>query len=917
MKDNENKEIKIKDTPIIPLGGNIKVNTFINNNITDNQTQDNDVNNQESTPVQNNIEQDINIFNNQEIPPVPVSTIKPVEAEENSVDNIDLSTDNSEQNTDIFNNQETIPVPNDSIPVDNSVNNIELSVDNNIFNNEQNIDIPDNQETTPIQDNNIQPTIPVDNLVNNTEQIVDNNINTSIQETIPVPNDNIPVDNPVNNIEPSIDNDIINDEQLVQNSNVQPTIPVDNTVNSTEQVVDNNIYPNNQETTPVQDNNIQPTIPVDNTVNSTEQAVDNIINTSTQETIPVPNDNIPVDNLVNNVEPSIDNNILNNEQLEQDNIQPTIPVDNTINNTEQVVDNSIYPSSQEITPVQDNNIQPTIPVDNTVNSTEQAVDNIINTSTQETIPVPNDNIPVDNLVNNVEPSIDNNIYPSNQETTSVQDNNIQPTIPVDNLVNNTEQVVDNNIYPSNQETTPVQDDNVQTTNTLDNNISYTEQSVDNNINSIGENADNTIQSNNTVNNDGSVTLGTVEVKGSKELDMEKKANKKKQTKKIVNIIIMSIVGIVILIAIIGLTLFLINRNKNKTDRIALVVDEFVEKSNLNDINNMISFINSYLHGNLAEAANYIHSDYNFRVNINSTLEAFQDLSNYNYTYTLIPRDAYNQYRITVGVDNATDYLLDIVGASNNNNDYYRFRGIEDDNEYVRTSDDTTGFKLQFPDTLGEINLSDNYTNALNKIKEIFNQKEFSTTEEEININEESHKVYKDTIIFTKDDVTNILNEATKGIINLDTNLIYELKLDFYTDRSDNTPLKIDITYNQNLITILLINNEYRVINYDDTNSSTINVNSGTTNIIFSQESENNYTFSITYTHNENEFTARIVANVNGEDLILDFVGKKDNIAEISQFSFTDAKSITEFNNANFTLNLLPTPFYKSMYQYNS
>ena len=484
-------------------------------------------------------------------------------------------------------------------------------------------------------------------------------------------------------------------------------------------------------------------------------------------------------------------------------------------------------------------------------------------------------------------------------------------------MNNVEPSIDNNIYPSNQETTPVQDDNVQTTNTLDNNISYTEQSVDNNINSIGENADNTIQYNNTVNNDGSVTLGTVEVKGSKELDMEKKANKKKQTKKIVNIIIMSIVGIVILIAIIGLTLFLINRNKNKTDRIALVVDEFVEKSNLNDINNMISFINSYLHGNLAEAANYIHSDYNFRVNINSTLEAFQDLSNYNYTYTVIPRDAYNQYRITVGVDNATDYLLDIVGASNNNNDYYRFRGIEDDNEYVRTSDDTTGFKLQFPDTLGEINLSDNYTNALNKIKEIFNQKEFSTTEEEININEESYKVYKDTIIFTKDDVTNILNEATKGIINLDTNLIYELKLDFYTDRSDNTPLKIDITYNQNLITILLINNEYRVINYDDTNSSTINVNSGTTNIIFSQESENNYTFSITYTHNENEFTARIVANVNGEDLILDFVGKKDNIADISQFSFTDAKSITEFNNANFTLNLLPTPFYKSMYQYNS
>ena len=42
MKDNENKEILIKDTPIIPLEGNIRANNFsTNNNISENNIYDN------------------------------------------------------------------------------------------------------------------------------------------------------------------------------------------------------------------------------------------------------------------------------------------------------------------------------------------------------------------------------------------------------------------------------------------------------------------------------------------------------------------------------------------------------------------------------------------------------------------------------------------------------------------------------------------------------------------------------------------------------------------------------------------------------------------------------------------------------------------------------------------------------------
>ena len=563
-------------------------------------------------------------------------------------------------------------------------------------------------------------------------------------------------------------------------------------------------------------------------------------------------------------------NIFNN-----DTIQSNIQTNDAINSIEQTTGNNIYPNNIDITPIQDNIVQPNIVTDNTTSNMEQPVDH--------------------------------NIYPNNTDSTPIQDSIIQPTTPTDNIVNNMEQPIDSGIYPNNTDTTPTQDSIVQPTTVTDNTTSNMEQPVNNNTE---ENV--SIQ-----NNNDSVTLGTVEVKGSDELKMEAIENKKKKIKKIINITIISVVGLIILAIIIGLTYFLINRNKNKVDRIGLVVDKFVEKGNLNDISNTINFINSYLHGNLVDSANYIDSNYKFKININSQIGALKDLSNYNYTYSIIPREGYKQYRITVGTDNVENYMLDIVGAHYNDNDYYRFKGIDDDNEYVRTSDENTGFKLQFPNVLGQIDLNTNFNNMLSKIKEVFKNKEFTTSEEEININETSYKVYKDTIIFTKDEMINILKEFTNGFFELDSNLIYNLKLDFYTDKSNNSPLKIDITYNQNLITILLVNNEYRVINYDDTNNSTININNESTNITITQSSENNYTFSLNYTHNENELTLRLVSNINGEDLVLDFVGKKDDVSDISAFIFDNAKDITEFNNPAFMLSLLPTPFYKNMYQYNT
>ena len=707
---------------------------------------------------------------------------------------------------------------------------------------------------------------------------------TSTQDNIVQPN--IVTDNTTNNMEQPIDNNVYSnnmDATSTQDNIVQPNIVTDNTVNSTEQTVDNSIYPNNTDSTPIQDSIVQPTTVTDNTTSNMEQPVDNSIYPNNTDTTPI-----------------------------QDSIvQPTTVTDNTTSNMEQPVDNSIYPNNTDSTPIQDSIVQPTTVTDNTTNNMEQPVDhniypnNIDSTPIQDSIIQPT--TPTDNTVNNMEQTVDNNIYSNNMDATSTQDNIVQPNISTDNIVNNMEQPIDSGIYPNNTDSTPIQDNIVQPTTPTDNTTSNMEQPVNNNTE---ENV--SIQ-----NNNDSVTLGTVEVKGSDGLKMEAIENKKKKIKKIINITIISVVGLIILAIIIGLTYFLINRNKNKVDRIGLVVDKFVEKSNLNDISNTINFINSYLHGNLVDSANYIDSNYKFKININSQIGALKDLSNYNYTYSIIPREGYKQYRITVGTDNVENYMLDIVGAHYNDNDYYRFKGIDDDNEYVRTSDENTGFKLQFPDVLGQIDLNTNFNNMLSKIKEVFKNKEFTTSEEEININETSYKVYKDTIIFTKDEMINILKEFTNGFFELDSNLIYDLKLDFYTDKSNNSPLKIDITYNQNLITILLVNNEYRVINYDDTNNSTININNESTNITITQNSENNYTFSLNYTHNENELTLRLVSNINGEDLVLDFVGKKDDVSDISAFIFDNAKDITEFNNPAFMLSLLPTPFYKNMYQYNT
>ena len=599
---------------------------------------------------------------------------------------------------------------------------------------------------------------------------------------------------------------------------------------------------------------------------------------------------------------------------------PIIPLEgnvrvNNFSTNNNISENNIYDNPNS-TPIRGISSGTSIDSNNHINNNIENSNNDIFSSNIDTVKEQenifnNDtiqsNIQTNDAINSIEQTTGNNIYPNNIDITPIQDNIVQPNIVTDNTTSNMEQPIDSGIYPNNADSTPIQDNIVQPTTPTDNTTSNMEQPVNNNTE---ENV--SIQ-----NNNDSVTLGTVEVKGSDGLKMEAIENKKKKIKKIINITIISVVGLIILAIIIGLTYFLINRNKNKVDRIGLVVDKFVEKSNLNDISNTINFINSYLHGNLVDSANYIDSNYKFKININSQIGALKDLSNYNYTYSIIPREGYKQYRITVGTDNVENYMLDIVGAHYNDNDYYRFKGIDDDNEYVRTSDENTGFKLQFPDVLGQIDLNTNFNNMLSKIKEVFKNKEFTTSEEEININETSYKVYKDTIIFTKDEMINILKEFTNGFFELDSNLIYDLKLDFYTDKSNNSPLKIDITYNQNLITILLVNNEYRVINYDDTNNSTININNESTNITITQNSENNYTFSLNYTHNENELTLRLVSNINGEDLVLDFVGKKDDVSDISAFIFDNAKDITEFNNPAFMLSLLPTPFYKNMYQYNT
>ena len=680
-----------------------------------------------------------------------------------------------------------------------------------------------------------------------------------------------------------------NKEILIKDT---PIIPLEgniraNNFSTNNNISENNIY-DNPNNTPIRGISSDTNIDSNNHINNNIENPNNDIFSSNIDTV------------------KEQENIFNN-----DTIQSNIQTNDAINSIEQTTGNNIYPNNIDITPIQDNIVQPNIVTDNTTSNMEQPVDHNIYPNNTDSTPIQDSIIqpttPTDNIVNSTEQTVDNNIYPNNTDSTPIQDNIVQPTTVTDNIVNNMEQTVDNNIYPNNADSSSIQDSIVQPTTVTDNTTSNMEQTVNNN----------TEKNVSIQNNNDSVTLGTVEVKGSDELKMEAIENKKKKIKKIINITIISVVGLIILAIIIGLTYFLINRNKNKVDRIGLVVDKFVEKSNLNDISNTINFINSYLHGNLVDSANYIDSNYKFKININSQIGALKDLSNYNYTYSIIPREGYKQYRITVGTDNVENYMLDIVGAHYNDNDYYRFKGIDDDNEYVRTSDENTGFKLQFPDVLGQIDLNTNFNNMLNKIKEVFKNKEFTTSEEEININETSYKVYKDTIIFTKDEMINILKEFTNGFFELDSSLIYDLKLDFYTDKSNNSPLKIDITYNQNLITILLVNNEYRVINYDDTNNSTININNESTNITITQNSENNYTFSLNYTHNENELTLRLVSNINEEDLVLDFVGKKDDVSDISAFIFDNARDITEFNNPAFMLSLLPTPFYKNMYQYNT
>ena len=449
-----------------------------------------------------------------------------------------------------------------------------------------------------------------------------------------------------------------NKEILIKDT---PIIPLEgniraNNFSTNNNISENNIY-DNPNNTPIRGISSDTSIDSNNHINNNIENSNNDIFSSNIDTV------------------KEQENIFNN-----DTIQSNIQTNDAINSIEQTTGNNIYPNNIDITPIQDNIVQPNIVTDNTTSNMEQPVDhniypnNMDATSTQDSIIQPT--TPTDNIVNSTGQTVDNNIYSNNMDATSTQDSIIQPTTPTDNTVNNMEQTVDNNIYPNNTGTTPTQDSIVQPTTVTDNTTSNMEQTVNNNTE---ENV--SIQ-----NNNDSVTLGTVEVKGSDELKMEAIENKKKKIKKIINITIISVVGLIILAIIIGLTYFLINRNKNKVDRIGLVVDKFVEKSNLNDISNTINFINSYLHGNLVDSANYIDSNYKFKININSQIGALKDLSNYNYTYSIIPREGYKQYRITVGTDNVENYMLDIVGAHYNDNDYYRFKGIDDDNEYVLMGD---------------------------------------------------------------------------------------------------------------------------------------------------------------------------------------------------------------------------------------
>ena len=837
MKDNQNKEIIINDTPIIPLGNtnkDVNENTLKVGNNTLNKNEDNNI--------------DLNL-------------IQPDQTNISNIKNLNNTCEN------IFNDNTSVF---DSSKISE---NIESKDINYIFDNSDTNIISQNNATQEINssnENNISfdATMPLNNTISNIEvnNTYDNQSNTT-QDSVSNTESNLSLDNP------------LHFDDIQSNGET------------------NNTYVNQNSTTQDSVSNTESNISLDNPLH-----LDNIQNNGEANNTYDSQSNTSQDSVSN-----IENNINLDTPLHLDNIQNNGKTNNTYVNQSSTTQDSVSNIESNIsldTPLHLDNIQNNGEANNTYdsqsNTSQDSVSNIENNINLDTP------LHLDDIQNNGEA---NNTYDSQSNTSQDSVSNIESNINLDNslhlddIQSNGEA---NNTYVNQSSTIEesISDNNEKKTELNDNNI------IIENKDTI--NPEKNLQDQINLNNlENTVTLGTSE--------NNKKEEKKTIFSKIKNIMnkTMLIIFLVVIIGIIiGTVIYFITTAKNKEKRLNNIVNIFIEKSNIGDLENIIGFVDNIANGNIPKAANYINEEYNFKISLNSNIENIENLGNYNYSLLVLPQDNYKKYQLTVSDNINPYYLININGTLYNNNNYYRFNGLSDPNTYVRTPETTEGFNLLFPNNLEDISLTTNYNNMLNKIKEIYSQKEFETSSEEININENSYKVYKDSISFTKEEVTNIIKEFTNGLLEIDTNNIYDLKLDFYTNKKDNKPLKIDVNFNENLITILFINDSFKVYNYDNTNKSEFNINESVISLFYNLKSENNYNCSISYSHTNDELVLSLNGTFNDKELSLNIKGRKDNITEIPSLDIENSINITEFNNPNFMINLIPTPFYKSMYQYN-
>ncbi len=771
----------------------------------------------------------------------------------------------------IINDTPIIPLGN----INKDVNENTLKVGNNTLNKNEdnNIDLnliqPDQTNISNIK-----------NLNNTCENIF--NDNTSIFDSSKT-SENIESKD-INYIFDNNDTNIISQNNATQeinssnenNISFDATLPLNNTISNIEV---NNTYDNQSNTTQDSVSNIENNINLD-----TPLHFDDIQNNGETNNTYVNQSSLTLDNVSN-----IESNISLDNPLNVDDTQSNLEVNNTYDNQSNTSQDSVSNTESNIsldTPLYLDNIQNNGEANNTYdNQSSTTQDSISNTESNISLDNP---LPFDDIQSNGET---NNTYVNQSSTTQDSISNIESNISLGDNTNNTSQ---ESISDNNEKKTELNENNI-IIETNDNNSS--EQNLQDKVNL--NNLENT------------VTLGTSE--------NNKKEEKKSIFSKIKNIMnkTMLIIFLVVIIGIIiGTVLYFITTAKNKEKRLNNMVNVFIEKSNIGELENIIGFVDNIANGNIPKAANYIDEEYTFRISLDTNIENIKNLADYNYTLTVSPQENYNKYRVTISDGISGNYLLNVSGISNDNNSYYRFNGLSDPNTYVRTADTKEGFNLLFPNNLNEISLTTNYNNMLNKIKEIYSQKEFETSNEEISIDENSYKVYKDSISFTKEEVTNIIKEFTNGLLEIDTNNIYDLKLDFYTNRKDNKPLKIDISFNEYLITILFINDTFKVYNYDNTNKTEFNVNEEITSLFYTLQSENNYNCIISYSHTNDELVLSLNGTFNDKDLSLNIKGRKDNITEILDIDMENSINITEFNNPNFIISLIPTPFYKSMYQYN-